>query len=190
MKLNFHAGIEKRILSIVATVFILAVMCREVYSQEHTALLLRQTPPQGGKVTPAVGLHHFHIHSDVVLTAVPKPGWRFVYWLGDVTDSTANSTVAFVDTPKIIIAVFERDEYEFEAFDIIPRSTPVGGIYPSPGDYSRHTGGGGGGKKPDPDPKPNPEPEPDKDVPVPIPEPGTAVLLSTGIWLARRLKRK
>ena len=150
---------------------------------DGTALLLRQTPPQGGKITPSVGVHHFEPYAGVTLTAVPKPGYHFVYWLGDVSDPTANSTIVYLDTPKIVIAVFERVEYDFLAAEESPQGSPVGGMSSSGADYSRR-GGGGTVRRPSPPSPPPKEEEKDFPVPEPIPEPATGVLLVLGSFFA------
>ncbi|MFB0552757.1 MAG: PEP-CTERM sorting domain-containing protein [Phycisphaerae bacterium] len=74
------------------------------------ALLLQQTPSKGGAITPIAGVHHFELNSQVTLTAAPKPGYQFLYWLGDVSDPGATKTVVYLDKPKIIIAIFGRTE--------------------------------------------------------------------------------
>jgi len=74
------------------------------------ALLLQQTPSKGGAITPIAGVHHFELNSQVTLTAAPKPGYQFLYWLGDVSDPGAIKTVVYLDKPKIIIAIFGRTE--------------------------------------------------------------------------------
>lgn len=73
----------------------------------EVALLLQQTPSKGGAITPDVGVYHYKQNSEVTLTAAPKPGYQFLYWIGDVSDSSAISTMVYLDKPKIIIAVFE-----------------------------------------------------------------------------------
>ena len=70
------------------------------------ALLLQQTPSKGGAITPIAGVHHFELNSEITLTAAPKPGYQFLYWLGDVSDPAAIKTVVYLDKPKIIIAIF------------------------------------------------------------------------------------
>ena len=75
------------------------------------ALLVQQTPPSGGAITPSPGVHFFAPNSEIVLTAVPNPGYKFIYWLGDVGDPTANRTITYLNKPKIIIAIFEPIEY-------------------------------------------------------------------------------
>jgi len=150
---------------------------------DGTALLLQQTPPNGGSITPVTGVYYFDLNTEVALTAVPEPGYQFVYWLGDVSDPTANSTVAFLDAPKIIIAVFERVKYEFLITEGTSQSAPGGGLIASGADYSQQGGGGGGGRRPPkfrpPGPPEPPKPE-DFPVPEPIPEPTTGVLLIIG----------
>ncbi len=172
---------------------------------DDPVLLLQQTPAQGGTVTPDVGVHHFDLNTEVTLTAVPKPGYQFVYWLGDVSDPTASSSVVYLDTPKIIIAVFERVKYEFLVTEERPQSSPGGGgLRRSAADYSRQGGGGGGsGKRPQKWRRPSP-PAPEEeqqdfpvpaegeanDFPVPqIPEPATGILLALGSLLAFAKRR-
>lgn len=169
---------------------------------DDPALLLQQTPAQGGTITPGVGVHHFDLNAQVTLTAVPNPGYQFVYWLGDVDDPTVSSTVVYLDAPKIVIAVFERAKYEFMDVAERPQSRPGGGIRASAADYSRQGGGGAGGRRPRRRPRPPgpppepPEEEPEEDFPVPeeeevndfpvpeIPEPATVVLLILGSLFA------
>jgi len=163
---------------------------------DGVALLLQQTPVQGGTISPGIGIHRFAINTDVTLTAVPRPSYQFVYWLGDVSDPTANNTTTYLDGPKIIIAVFERVKYELLAAEERSQSTPGGGLRPSAGDYARSGGGGGGpGRKPHkqrPQPQPQPPeeleelpvPERGDDFPVPIPEPATGILLVLGSLFA------
>lgn len=94
------------------------------------ALLLQQTPNKGGAITPDAGVYHFKQNSEVTLTAAPKPGYQFVYWIGDVSDPAAISTSVYLDKPKIIIAVFEQGGYGVPA---VEKGISGGG------------GGGGGG---------------------------------------------
>jgi hypothetical protein len=74
------------------------------------ALLLQQSPSKGGAITPTAGVHHFELNSEITLTAEPKPGYQFLYWLGDVSDPAATKTVVYLDKPKIVIAIFEQTE--------------------------------------------------------------------------------
>ena len=182
---------------VLALVVVLCGLLEPAYCQtDGTALLLQQTPPQGGKISPSVGVHHFEPYTEVTLTAVPKPGYHFVYWLGDVSDPTANSTIVYLDVPKIVIAVFEQVEYDFLAVEERPQSAPVGGRRRSRGDYARGGGGGGYGRRREAGPsQPPPPPKKEKGdfpVPEPMPEPATAVLLVLGslFALARRRAKK
>ena len=94
------------------------------------ALLLQQTPNKGGAITPDPGVYHFEQNSEVIITASPKPGYQFAYWIGDVSDPAAISTIVYLDKPKIIIAVFEQGGYGVPAAE---KGISGGG------------GGGGGG---------------------------------------------
>jgi len=164
-------------------------------------LMVQQSPSNGGIVTPAVGVHDFAPNTEVKLTAVPKPGYQFVYWLGDVSDATSTRTVTYLNTPKIIIAVFVRNEYEFLLGSDAIRSMPIGGLYASARDYGNQGGGGEIVRRspsislPNPPPENNPNvpvPEDNHDVPVPepVPEPATGVLLILGGLLTSVIRRK
>ena len=193
----------KRRFVVSAVVVIAAGLAGPAYCQmDGTVLLLQQTPPQGGTITPDAGVHRFELDKEVTLTAVPNPGYQFVYWLGDVSDSMANTTIAYLDAPKIIIAVFERSEYELLPVEEMSNSsTSGGGLRRSITDYAGRGGGIGaaaGGRSPlepiwpeEEEEENFPAPEEgndfpaspqdqDNDFPVPIPEPATGILLVLG----------
>jgi len=166
-----------------AILIITAVLLTPVYCQAlGVALLLQQSPAQGGTIIPGPGVHDFAINSEVTLTAIPKRGYHFVCWLGDVADPTSNTTIALLNKPKIIIAVFEQNEYDTLSVEantpggmrgggsvaIVHRSPP---LYNPPKEFN-----------PQPPPTPPEPPEP------PIPEPATALLLALGslAFLRRR----
>ncbi len=162
----------------------------------QTTLLLQLSPTGAGTINLGEGVHYFEQYTEITLTAIPKSGWPFVCWLGEVSDATTPTTIAFIDTPKIIIAVFERVAYEFLVAEIDAISSPGQNLISSAPDYAR---GGGGGAVRGPSPpsfqpplqEPEPEPESDKfpvpqDFPVPLPEPTTAVLLAIGSVCAFR----
>ena len=79
------------------------------YSQATEAVIfLQKTPAGGGIITPDIGIHKFDLYRDVTLKAVPKPGYRFVYWLGDVIDPTANRTDSYGGTRQKFCLEFPR----------------------------------------------------------------------------------
>ena len=123
-------------------------------------------------------MHTFGVNEMVTLTTVPKAGYHFVYWLGDVSDPTANRTMLAVDGPKIIIAVFERNEYEKLDSSSMPISSGPESLTGRVDDIG---GGLGGGlsKPDDTNHHPN-EPPSDNPPPVPVPEPATMLLLCIG----------
>jgi hypothetical protein len=172
---------------------------------DSTVLLMQQPDSRAGAVTPDVGVHHFDLNAEVLLTAVPKPGYYFVYWIGDVSDPTAISTHIYMDAPKIVVAVFARSEFEFLIDDTMALGGGGGGgLRRSAADYSNQGYTGGGSKRPHypsyhtpPPPTPSedefpvPEEELPDDFPVPTPEPATAFLLGLGsLLLVRGRKRK
>ncbi len=156
----------------------------------EVVLLLNQTPAKGGEINPTAGAHHFQPGSEITLTANAKPGYQFVHWLGDVSDATATSTVVYLNKPKVVVAVFEKDEYGNK--DVLPGAVGGGGgggglmptasnFYPQ-GGISAGGGGGGGGKPTGPiiyTGEKTPE----------VPEPATGVLLVVGSLFAFSRRR-
>jgi len=185
----------------------LAAMClAPSYSQgSKMALLLQQTPVEGGSVEPGTGVHRLDGNSQITLRAEPQPGYQFITWLGDVAEPTSSVTEAYMDSPKIIIAVFERAEFDnLKAADLI-FSSPGGGLRRSAGDISSGGGGGAGGERPgkypgrprikfEEDELPVPEEGEISDFPVPgegeVPEPATVILLLSGAAMVRTRRRK
>lgn len=142
------------------------------------SLMIQKSPPKGGIVTPDVGVRETAPNETVLMTATPRKGYRFLYWLGDVEDPTRGHTSVMVDSPKMVVAVFERVGYE---------------------SLSSSGGGGGGGRgglvysssyiprqasiSSGPSPEPGPRPQP---IPVPpVPEPISFVLFGSGLYLLR-----
>jgi len=146
------------------------------------ALLLQQTPSKGGAITPIAGVHHFELNSEITLTAAPKPGYQFLYWLGDVSDPAATSTVVYLDKPKIIIAIFERAENGTLVEEVGPPSGGGGGgsgLVNTAANFGYRGGmssGAGGRAK-------SPKVVYVKNIEV-IPEPATCVLLLLGSLFA------
>jgi hypothetical protein len=157
---------------------------------DGTALLLQQTPEDAGVITPGLGVHRFEPDTEITLTAAPKPGYQFVYWIGDVSNSGTSSTTVYLDKPKIIIAVFERMEFQFEP--MLARSAGMSRgdrLFPTATDFVTGELPGEGAKRPskyrraviteeEPDfPVPQDSEGNDLPVPEPIPEPATGILL-------------
>ncbi|MGB2808561.1 MAG: PEP-CTERM sorting domain-containing protein [Sedimentisphaerales bacterium] len=184
-------GCQKVIFVILLAVFFCGLPEPAYCETGRPVLLIQQIPDNGGTITPGAGVHYLEQNTSVTLTAVPKAGYQFVYWLGDVSDPTLNRTTAYLDAPKIVVAIFERAEYELEDVAEMAQSIPGGywgGLRASSADYSRQGYSGGGGVKPSvrraPSKPPEPEPPLPQEIPVPIPEPATVVLLAVGSFLA------
>ncbi len=156
------------------------IICCGAFAQEY-AVLVQQSPAEGGKVNPGQGVHAYGPDQRVQLNAVPNSGYQFVYWIGDVADPTANSTTMSVDGPKIVIAVFERNEFEFLA-PALPVSVGPAQLYGSFNDI--------GGSLPGIRSFNYPEPEWPDQPEEPIPEPTTAAILMTGLFGLVKIRSK
>ncbi len=140
---------------IFAVAIIVGGLLAPAYCQSSSVtLLLQQTPTQGGVITPTTGIYHYAPDSKVTLTAVPKDGYRFIYWLGDVSNSTSSFTVVHLNEPKVVVAVFEPTNYDTDTLDV-SGSQPAsgggggGGLFASAPDFRRPSAiavGGGAGK--------------------------------------------
>lgn len=156
---------------------------------EGFALLVQSSPVDGGSVTPGNGVHKVQIGGKMQLTAVPRTGFRFLYWVGDVGQIDTTETTVEMSGPKLVVAVFVRERFE----DMLPAGVisgpATGGTYASSGPSAGGRGYGtangyrdfGGFSTPTP-------PEDDNSTLVPeVPEPATMLLLATGaIALARK----
>lgn len=191
MKNHSSIFIEWRTLTLVVVFNVCALLAPAYCETDATALLLQQTPAESGTITPEVGVHHFAPNTYVTLNAVPRPGYQFIYWLGDVSDPTANSTIAYLDSPKIVIAVFGRLEYD--AFSVgkgafgvrgvtIGRGIARSSLVFSSSDYVRQGFSSSGRAKPKKLSVPGP-------TIVVIPEPGTVLLLGLGSLILLRKRR-
>ncbi len=97
----------------VALVALVAVT-QSAYCQAdgYYSLMIQQSPVDAGFISPGVGIQQVAVGEHVTLTAIPKPGYRFVYWMGNVSDASVSEVIVVMDGPKIVVAVFERAEYE------------------------------------------------------------------------------
>lgn len=180
------------------------------------ALLIQQSPPDAGTVTPGIGVHKIGIGQSVQLTAAPRPGYRFLYWLGDVSATTATETSVSLDSPKMVIAVFERESFDDDLLGGGPvagaASGRGGGLRgtPNPLTGSRSVSPAGGGGSFTINPSLPVVPDFDDDFPVPgdqnggsipvpgdqtgnentIPEPATIILLGAGAVALFRIRKR
>ena len=164
-----------------------AALCHaeQISTSNGYALLIEQTPADAGFVTPELGVHERNKGDVLNLRAIPKPGYKFLYWLGDVEDTTDNETSVAIDSPKIIVAVFARSGHVGGGDDI--GLTPGAGRTQLRSSRASIRGGGGGrGATPRDRPSYNPPRRNDEEVP----EPTTLLTLGLGSLIAMRHRRK
>lgn len=153
------------------------------FAAGNYAVLMQESPVGAGEIMPGIGVHTFGVNEQVTLNTVPKKGYKFVYWLGDVSDPSANRTTMSVDGPKIVIAVFERDAYELPMAGAAVSQGPAG-VTPRSNEAS--SGTSGSSIKPDEPDDPYYPPPPPPPPPPPVPEPGTMILLTSGAFILRK----
>ena len=167
--------------------------------ESSTALLLQMAPEDGGTLNISSGVHVYEKDAEVTLTAVPKPGYQFVCWQGNVVDASSSSTLVLLDSPKIVVAVFERSKFELvDMEEEMQVSAGSGGLYRSASDYSAGLEQAGGGKRYPGFHWPRETPPEDvvSDFPVPsgtdfpTPEPTTITFFVTGIIMLVKYRAK
>ena len=65
-----------------------------------SSLVIESSPVVGGTVVPQADVDEQGASHAMTLTAVPNDGYRFMFWLGDVADSSAMSTTVLADSPQ------------------------------------------------------------------------------------------
>ncbi len=173
---------------LISFVIVLSCVTFPAYCKGGTiTLLIQQTPKDGGEVTPLAGTYKYDQNSEVTLTAKPKEGYEFAYWLGDVSSQESISTVVHLDKPKIVIAVFQPIQNNLNISGNAGGGGGGNGLVNTPVTIGMSAGlsGGGGGK-----------PQQQKvyvssgEKPPVVPEPATGVLLAIGGLLTFSKRRK
>ena len=186
-------------LQMIAAVMLVALFAGPVFCKGgNYSVMVMQSPPDGGTVTPQSGIYEARADETLTLTAMPKPGFKFLYWLGDVTDVDSERTSIFVDGPKIIIAIFEKAAFAgLSEEGLMEEGRSVGGLRrvgtdfrfgpgissadPPVYDYDNYTW-----QWPDID-----DEEEVNDFPVPeVPEPASCVILGLGAASLLIIRRK
>ena len=196
----------KKWINLFGLLIVLSVSVLARGNEDGYALLIQASPPDAGSVSPGMGVRKIEMGQTVALSATPKPGYRFLYWLGDVSSTSGVDATISVDSPKLVVAVFAKDDFEESlpgAGIVDGQYSPGGGGYrnpiQSPGSVSPVSGyfDYDGFRFPsipeesDENTDDIPVPGDNDDIPVPgdneVPEPATVVLLGLGSgFLLRR----
>ncbi len=105
---------KNSVCNLLALMIMLSVSVAAAASDDGYALLVQSSPPDAGVVTPGLGVHKTAIGQTVALSAVPKQGYQFLYWLGDVSSTSGPDTTVSVDSPKLVVAVFAKADFDEE----------------------------------------------------------------------------
>ncbi|MHC4987049.1 MAG: InlB B-repeat-containing protein [Planctomycetota bacterium] len=200
---------KKKWINLFGLLIVLSVSLLAQGSDDGYALLLQASPPDAGSVNPGMGIHKIQIGQTVALSAIPNPGYRFLYWLGDVSSTSGVDTSISVDSPKLVVAVFAREDFEDElpgAGIIDGQYSPAGARFQnpirSPGAVSPVPGFFNPNRfrfpstpeVPDDNIDDIPVPGDNDDIPVPgdneVPEPATVVLLGLGAGAVLRRRKR
>jgi hypothetical protein len=157
----------------------LPAIAAEATADSGFALLLQPSPADGGNIMPGDGVHRVQIGGSIPLTAVPKRGYRFLYWLGDVGQTDRMRTSVRMDSPKLVVAVFEREQFENLLPTGIVSGSSIGGLHASP-----PLGSDGGFSPGNPPPPDNPP-----DNPPVVPEPVSFLLMGLGLFAVTRMRK-
>jgi hypothetical protein len=170
--------------ALAAVIFMLATTAHARADDAAYELFIERSPVDAGTVTPTTGTHRFSRNSTVALTADPQPGYRFAYWLGDVSDPRADRTTIVLNGPKVVVAVFHPEPRT----RIEDQIRPCGGgggssmMVATATDLSAPGWSPAGGSRADATSRVVP-----MFIPVIVtPEPATVVLLALGIAALRR----
>ena len=170
--------------SLIASIFAFS----PAFSQSNKyTLLVQQTPSDGGQVTPLAGSYKYDPGTEITLTAKPNNGYEFAYWLGDVSNQQASSTIVLLNKPKIIIAVFQPIQNNLNVSGDIGGGGAISGLVSNPVTIGQPASlsSGGAGK-----PQQQKVYAPAGENPPVVPEPATGVLLTLGSILTFTKKRK
>lgn len=178
---------ERAVVSHLFGVVLSLVLWQEVCEGKTLPLILRQSPYSGGQMDPEPGIYYFEEGTEVRLTANPGRGYRFIRWLGSVADPNSAVTIAYLDQPKVIIAVFQAAPVTAGAGGL--EQATIGSLRSQTPVVSRRlyaAGGGGGGGVPYSHVSPQRH-----TGHIVIPEPATVLLvgLSAAVLRRRRLRR-
>ncbi|MBW8016033.1 MAG: PEP-CTERM sorting domain-containing protein [Planctomycetes bacterium] len=80
--------------------------------QDQFPLIMQKSPDFGGDITPLEGVQMSGRYRLIEISATPRKGYEFQYWLGEVTDPTSTSTTVLLDSAKSVVAIFERSMLE------------------------------------------------------------------------------
>ncbi len=107
----------------------------ESLNSENSILSMNTSPVGTGSTAPAPGIHTYSKDELVAISAIPKDGYYFAGWVGEVEDPTAQTTHVKMDKDKEVYATFETGAPKEFALNMMVSPTEGGITAPKVGTH-------------------------------------------------------
>jgi len=111
---------------------LMAIFSDSTSVPDSLTLILNTADPTMGTTNPAPGIHQYAVGEQSIITAVPNPGYEFLYWIESITvagmiisDTLYPPTVSIVVSPLYASATINLTAH-FQPSQVEPCATPTG----------------------------------------------------------------
>ena len=111
---------------------VMAIFSDSTSAPDSMTLIVNTADPTMGTTNPAPGIHSYAVGSQSIVTALPNPGYEFLYWVESatiagmtLTDTIYNATVSLVVPPVYAGVTLEITAY-FQPSQVDPCDAPTG----------------------------------------------------------------